>query len=281
LGEVRAESVTLHYEEWPGEGPAVLGIPGLTANRFTFEPLARALPGRHVVALDLRGRGLSDKPPGAESYGLLQHAEDVSAAIEALGLGPVVLAGHSMGAYVGVLLAVRHPEQVRALALVEGGYPDPEWTDESLRELISAALTRLRMTFPSVEAYFDYWRGMPFLGEWSPELERYFTADLVERAPGEWVSRTVPEAAERDLTDIQHDFDGAELLPRAPQPAVLINAPVGLADPARPLYPRHVFEEAVKLLPSGRLVVVEGTNHYTVLLTEAGASVVAQEILRL
>ncbi|MBI2528971.1 MAG: alpha/beta hydrolase [Candidatus Rokubacteria bacterium] len=73
---------------------------------------------RRVVALDFRGHGASAHatPP---AYGFEEHARDVEGVLSALGLGPGVLVGHSMGAYVGAVVAARRPDLVGALVIAD------------------------------------------------------------------------------------------------------------------------------------------------------------------
>ena len=56
---------------------------------------------------------------------MARHVEDVLAALDRTGAGRVVLAGHSMGGFVALAFAARHPERVSALVLVDGGLPLP------------------------------------------------------------------------------------------------------------------------------------------------------------
>ena len=70
-----------------------------------------------VIALDLRGHGMSDKPPG--SYDMPQIQADFSAALDVLGVNePFVLVGHSFGGAVAVEFTLSHPERVERLALM-------------------------------------------------------------------------------------------------------------------------------------------------------------------
>ena len=99
----------------------VLAIHGVTANHRCWSLLAALLPGVRIVAPDLRGRGRSSELPGP--WGRAVHADDVAALIRAVGSDPVVVVGHSMGAFVAVALAERHPELVERVWLVDGGLP--------------------------------------------------------------------------------------------------------------------------------------------------------------
>ena len=87
---------------------------GLAARWQAFGPLLPALSQDwRIVAPDFRGHGGSDHAPG--TYRIAQLVDDVAAVLDALGTGPVVVYGHSLGGWVGLTLAARDPERVRAL----------------------------------------------------------------------------------------------------------------------------------------------------------------------
>ena len=151
-----------------GNGPrTVLAAHGITATGISWRAVAEQMgDGWSLFAPDLRGRGGSADLPGP--WGLANHAEDVLAVVDALGLELDVLAGQSMGAYVAVLAAARRPSVAPRVLLVDGGLPlpvplegiDP---DEVLATTLGPALERLQMTFPDLDAYFDFWREHPAL----------------------------------------------------------------------------------------------------------------------
>jgi pimeloyl-ACP methyl ester carboxylesterase len=112
----------LSYQEaGPPDGPVVLLLHGLLSESTTWqptiEPLARL--GLHVIALDLVGHGESDKPPLA--YYLDDFAASVSALLTHLELGPVTLAGHSLGGAIAMEFAHTYPDQIARLVLVASG----------------------------------------------------------------------------------------------------------------------------------------------------------------
>lgn len=274
-----APGVRLHYVDWPGAEPAFLCLHGLTGNGRIWDALAERLsPGRRVIAVDLRGRGQSDKP-AAGGYGLRTHATDMAALVRALGLGPVVLVGHSMGAFIAALLAAEEPELVDRLVLIDGGGIGGDMSEESIRAQIKNSLDRLRAVFPSFEAYLGYWRQVPFVQPWSAHFERFLAADVIEQPDGSVVCRAAPVAIEEDITKNVHEYDMMQVLPAVKAPAVVLWAPVGLLDPEQPLLPRAVVEQVAELLPNGQLVGVAGANHYTILLTPACLNQVQAAIL--
>src|SRR5262249_56946951 len=108
--------IALNNEE-EGPGPDLVLIPGVGAGVAVWyaqlKGLSRVL---RVTAVDLRGHGLAEKPPGP--YSLSLFAADVAALMHRLELGPAVVVGSSMAALIAVELAATHPERVAALALV-------------------------------------------------------------------------------------------------------------------------------------------------------------------
>ena len=102
--------------------PAVLLIHGLNQTAWAWAPVARRLCRvRRVVALDLRGHGLSDAPThGYEPEAL---AGDAIAVAEAVA-DAVIIAGHGFGAIVAAWTAARLGERCERLVLVDGGWED-------------------------------------------------------------------------------------------------------------------------------------------------------------
>jgi pimeloyl-ACP methyl ester carboxylesterase len=125
---LRRGEVELSCLDYGGDGPPVLLLHGLAGHAGEWLETARRLTERHrVLALDLRGHGLSTTRPADISPEA--HAADVAAAIEAFAVAPVALVGQSLGANLALLTAALHPQLVRALVVAEG-YPgaDPQGT---------------------------------------------------------------------------------------------------------------------------------------------------------
>src|ERR687889_2087810 len=117
-----------------GGGPdPLVCLHGITAQHRAFNAAARHLgPTRGLVGVDLRCRGDSDKPESG--YGLATHASDVVRVLDHLGLEDAILLGHSMGAFVALKTALTYPDRVRALALLDGGWPRVESSPEEMTE---------------------------------------------------------------------------------------------------------------------------------------------------
>ena len=113
-----------------------------------------------------------------------------------------MLTGHSLGAYLALLIFDRAPDVFDGLLLVDGGLPLPVPDGADLDALLDAslgpALARLRESYPSVDAYFDFWRAHPALKDaWNGYLEEYLRYDLTG-VDGVLRSRVSEEAARAD-----------------------------------------------------------------------------------
>lgn len=278
---VEVDGGALAVHDWPGRGEdAVVAVHGITANHAAFHALADALPDLRLIAPDLRGRGASRALPGA--YTLDQHADDVVAVVEAASSAPVTLVGHSMGAFVAVLAAARRPDLIRSLVLVDGGLPFPPGSgseEERVQATLGPALARLDMTFPDRPAYHDFWRSHPaFAGCWSEEIAAYADADLVGEGPRLRPGAN-PEAigvSAREL--LGHAGHAAAVRSLAEQPVTFIRAPRGLLDQPEALYSPDVVDTWRHELPGWRIVEAGDANHYTVVMTPAGAALVARVV---
>ncbi|MER5636414.1 alpha/beta hydrolase [Kitasatospora sp. NPDC002227] len=270
---------------WPAtvaDAPTVIALHGITANALAWGEPARQLAGRAtLIAPDLRGRGASRAVSGP--YGLARHADDVAALAAALGLGRFSLAGHSMGAWVAALTAVRHPALVERLILVDGAvtFPLPLGADEGevLAAVLGPALARLSMTFADRAEYRAFWRKHPALAEeWSDTTDAYTQRDLVGAEP-ELRSSCVLAAVQEDGGQVLLDPEAASAVHRLPCRAELLWAERGLLDEPQGLYDAQRLELAA--LDPERITVtaVPGTNHYTVLVGPRGAALIAERLL--
>jgi epoxide hydrolase 4 len=119
IGDVR-----LHYVE-AGEGPLVLLLHGFPQFWYQWRHQIPALveAGFRVVAPDMRGYNLSDKLPGVRAYRVELLARDVERLILACGERTATVVGHDWGAIVAWIAAMRHPERVQRLAILNVPHP--------------------------------------------------------------------------------------------------------------------------------------------------------------
>ena len=291
---VTDDGVTLFGLSWPADhagAPLVLGLHGITANRLAFLPLIEELDGEvEFVAYDARGRGRSDKPSDPASYGHARHAADAVAVLAALGRRADVVMGQSMGAWDGLLLAVRQPDSVGALVLGDGGYfSDLEDGVEPAAFVDSVMgpgwLARMQAVAPSRELLFATLKTIaPFRDSWSPHLEAMFDAGLATLPDGSVHNVCSPVGAEVDALDYFEPPDDPYVrrdLGHISCPVHLVRAPRGFdisPDTAAPLMPERAVEELRAVMPQLVVETVPDTNHYTVNFGQAGVVALAEAI---
>ncbi|MGN7797545.1 alpha/beta fold hydrolase [Leifsonia sp. 22587] len=252
-------------------GAPLLAVHGITANHVAWMLAAAALPDRRIIAPDLRGRGRSAGLPGP--FTLNDHADDLTRVLDALEIERTTVAGHSMGAFVAVRLAQRHPDRVERLVLIDGGLPIPLPEGVPPEDLpavvLGPALERLRMRFPSAQAYEDFWRAHPAIGPWwNAAIADYVAYDLVGEEP-ELRSSVDPAAVSVNALELDGSAGYADALAGLRLPIDFVRAPRGLLD-GPPLYETSVVEEWGRRLPDLRAHEAHDVNHYTILMTEGG-----------
>jgi lipase len=274
----------LHVGIWEPAGEPVadlVAIHGVTSSHRAFSTIARALPEYRIVAPDLRGRGRSNDLPGP--YGMARHADDVAAALDHLGIERALPVGHSMGAFVSVVLAHRHPRFVDRLVLVDGGVPldlpAGVASDEAISAILGPAAERLAMTFPTRESYRDLWRAHPaFPQPWSDDIAAYIDYDLVGEAP-EFRPATRFEALEQDTIDLGEP-DGALMaaIDALDVPALFLQAERGMLDQPTGLFRDEYLAAWVARVPRLESRKVPGINHYTIVFDAPGVDAVVRAV---
>jgi len=282
-GRVSGDGVELAFGFWPGRGAPVVAIHGLTASFVSYMGVAERLAGRRpLFAMDLRGRGDSDKPPG--TYGMAQHGHDVAVAMQTLGMAKSVIVGHSMGAFVATALATHNPELVSGIIMIDGGYvPDlPVGVDASqmLDATLALRIAQLSQTYESRQAYLDFWRSQPNfpVEEWSPWAEAFLDYEVAG-------DTTVKPKASADAVkvDIAEAFKRDEITDRLKSlkvPVLLLRAEKGLEPAQPPIYPEALMDRFRECVPHLKDEVIAGTTHFTITLGERGASRVADLIVQ-
>jgi pimeloyl-ACP methyl ester carboxylesterase len=217
----------IHFLDWGGAAPpGVLLIHGLSNTAWSWAPVARRLrAGGHVIAMDLRGHGLSDAP--TSGYDAAGFAADVVAAAEGAGLlapsgDRVVLAGHGFGAIVASWAAVELGDRCAGLVLVDGGWESIETAsgmevDEFLRTIDEPPeVMRSMVAFLADRAAFDP-------SSWDPDQERAARATVVETHAGRVVPATRPHAVQASVRAM-FAYDPTATLARVRAPIVALIA---------------------------------------------------------
>ncbi len=258
--------ISLHYVTW-GEFTqperAVLLVHGLTASSQSWASFAPRLAeaGCYAIAPDLRGRGLSDKPP--HGYGIPYHVNDLLALCDALSLPTVHYIGHSLGALIGLFFAGVHPRRVGRLVLVDAGGRVPA----DAAQTIGASLSRLGQVYPSLDAYLESRRQSP-IHAWNPFWEAYYRYDAQVQPDGTVTSRVQKAAIDEELI-VNATVNADVLLPRIRANTLITRATLGTIAPDQGfILPADEAQRVQSIIANCRLIEIPDTNHYTIALSE-------------
>jgi len=137
-------SIRLYYEE-RGAGDPILCIHGSLSSAMTWaEPADELAQLGRVITYDRRGCSRSERPQPYLTTTVSEHADDAAALQEDLSATPAIVVGRSSGGEVATDLALRYPEHVRALVLLEGATANlspgaRKWIAELTARVISTA----------------------------------------------------------------------------------------------------------------------------------------------
>jgi pimeloyl-ACP methyl ester carboxylesterase len=235
--------------------PLVLLVPGWGCSTYVFRenlvPLARA--GYHVVAVDLKGHGLSDKPTAAGEYRLEPMRLHLTQILEALGASAIVC-GLSMGAALSAHVADSSPDRVRGLVMVSPvGF-------SGVRGLTAVRVATASAITPLLPRIADRKVIELLLNLVNGKLRQITPRDVDEF----WAPTQFPEFT-LAMRHLLHKFTWRAPFPALTVPALLIS---GTRD-------RFVSREALAsccmTLPGMRHIEVEGAGH--VVYDEAAATV--------
>ena len=262
MTKAKGDGVKIQLAIWEGNGKQILCIHGITANCRFWDCLASALvPHHRVIAMDLRGRGLSDKPP--TGYSIEHHCKDILALMKDQGLERPVLMGHSLGAFISLVFAAQSPQRVDRLILVDGGGKLSETQMAKVFAGIKPSLDRLGQIFPSLETYLSQMKQAPYLQPWNSYMEAYFRYEI-EEVEGGVRCRVHPKHIEEEARNLGK-VDSREFYKKVKAPTLILRATKGMFAEDDLLLPEDVVDRMVHEIANAKRVDVEGTNHYSIL----------------
>jgi pimeloyl-ACP methyl ester carboxylesterase len=260
--KAKGDGVKIQLAVWEGKGKRILCVHGLTANCRSWDLLASSLAPRHkVIAMDLRGRGFSDSPPSG--YSVENHCRDIVALMDDQGLERPVLMGHSLGAFISLFFAAKHPHRVERLILVDGGGKLPEAQMTKVFAGIKPSLDRLGKVFPDFESYLSPLKQTSFLQPWNSFFETYYRYE-VEDVEGGVRSRIHPKHIEEEAGNLKK-MDSSQFYKKVMTPTLILRATKGMLAEDDLVLPADVAEGMVREMSNAKKVDVEGTNHYSIL----------------
>lgn len=260
--------------EWESSGPPLHFAHANGFNAGTYRRLLAPLAeGFHVFACDQRGHGFSTLPatPGLAS-GWTIFRDDLVALLDRLDTGPVILAGHSMGATASLLAAAAAPDRVRALVLFEPVLvaPSPHAGSNPGPDLASRALKR-RRDFSSFEEALVAFRGRGIFKSWAEGmLEDYLRGGLVSAPDGTVTLACAPEWEAACFRETP--LHVARIATQVRCPIAIVHGEIASTSLAGEI------ATVVSARPATRVVSIEGTSHF---LPMERPDIVREEILRM
>lgn len=240
------EGVRVRYVD-QGEGPAVVLIHGFASSLETWSAVMPALVdhGHRAIALDLRGFGWTDRPPG--DYSSEAQARLVLGLLDQLGVERAAFVGHSYGAGVTLRLALIAPERVTRIALYDAWAYDGQLP----------AFFHLARADAVGEAMFATWYGERAEDRMALAFhdQRFVTMDLIDAVEAS-LQRPGTYAAALAAVRAMHYEEVEDRYRTISHDALLL---WGREDRVTPL---EIGERLARELPGARLVVYPGCGHF-------------------
>ena len=248
MGTFTFDGLAVNYLDEGTGAPAVVFVHGFPFQASLWEPQIPVVvaAGHRVVAVDLPGFGASAVPGDRSWYSIDGYADLVAALVSDLTLGPVVLAGLSMGGYVALAVARRHHEVLAGLVLADTRADPDSPEGRQARAEQQEILDRAGSVEPLVEGLLNR-----VLAEGS--LARADAAARLEPM----MRSTAPAGWGGALEAMKNRIDQTAVLGSITVPTLVV---VGEGDVIAPV---PVAEAMAKAIPGARLEVVPQSGHVT------------------
>ena len=268
MKKVNGDGVRINLAIWEGDGKNILCVHGITANCRCWDVLASALAPQHrVFAMDLRGRGQSEKP--ATGYALEHHMRDINCLLDDMGVDRAVIMGHSLGAFIALAFGAEYAHRVDRLILVDGGGDLSQEQLDNVFVGIKPALDRLGQVFPSEEAYLKKMSEAPYIQPWSSAIETYYRNEI-EPVEGRVRTNIQPAHIQEEAINIRK-VKCAPIYPKVKSKVLILRATNGLLSQDDILLPEDVIDKMIREIPDARRFDVIGMNHYGIIFQSHAA----------
>jgi len=240
---IRAKGIQLYYEAH-GVGEPLLLIAGFACDHSIWSLVEPSLALKYrVISFDNQGVGQSSAPDNP--YSIRQMTEDAVALLDEIRVGPVHVAGHSMGGQIALELALTYPDKVRSLLLLssaakcdERGKSLIETFGELPRLLEPQTIARLIMPWLYTNAFYS-----------TPGA-----VELLQKRLIEYSFPPTPHGMYRQSRAIS-DFDSSTRLGAIRCPTLIVSGNEDL------LFPPKFSEQLAQGIPTAERVVLEKTGH--------------------
>ena len=274
---VTLEDLEVHYLDWGGDGAPVLALHGLASSGHWYRRLAPYLCGDYrVIAPDQRGHGATTQAPSGYDWQTL--AEDAVRVLDHFQIDRAVVLGHSWGGHVSSNLAMRFPDRVSRLVMIDGGFqdgtllPNPTW--EAFRQRLAPRLvagTRAEY-LAQLEANLSFC--------WGDDLAEIALTMVYEGADGQMRDILRPENHAQVLATMWNEPPSV-VLPQVSAPTLVVAAGPR-PERANSSFTRQrevMVAAAERALPNGRVHWIPDTIHDIGYDKPAELAAVIQEFL--
>lgn len=239
-------NITLNMREG-GSGPLIIFMHGITANAAVWDPILRALQDSfHVIAIDQRGHGRSDKP--ASGYQAADYVRDVMQLVEVMNGAPALIVGHSLGARNAIVAGATKPDRIVGIV----GIDFTPFIEAEVFDALDARVKGGDRPFPSyadvVEYLADRYPLMP-----KDAVERRAQHGYVAR-DGSFHPLADPAAMAATVVGLRADLERAVVDVKPPM-LLIRGAKSKLVSP-------RAFERTLQLRADVQSLVVPGVDHY-------------------
>ena len=253
---VPLEEITMHCIDWPGEEPTIVAIHGSAEQAYGLTALGERLaPEVRFMAVDLRGHGFSDKPPGR--YGVEEHVEDLLQLIDALGLQRPILLGHSIGGAIATFAVEAGRDAFGGLILFDAVVGDRRFV-ESASFVVDAWGPWLDRRFATFDEYHDRWGAEPEDSAWKRWLERSDRMDLAPLPDGTLRRRGLREALAAEWASVAR-ANALDALSRVAVPVFVVYADA--AWDGAPYLDEATIDAQLAAARDSRIYVASGQDH--------------------
>lgn len=254
--DVRVGDLRLHYLDFGGDGPPLVFCHATGFHSWLWAPYATRLTEHfHVLALDQRGHGRSDKPP--TGYRWENFGRDLAGFLDRLGLEQVRAVGHSKGATaIAAAAAAGTGRLARAVMIDPVLVPGPPVSEPALDNPLSVGARRRRSAWASRAEMFERLRGKNPFEAWEEEFVHLYVDHGVADRPDGQVELLCPPEIEAQVYAFAAMSDGFGFLQKLAIPTLVVRGE------SSPTLPERAFAEAVSRLPMGSGRTVGGSGHF-------------------
>ena len=251
----------LQLYEWPGAEPAAFFVHATGFHARCWDQVVANLPGQRCIAVDMRGHGLSAKPP--PPYPWANFGEDVAGLLRALGLRDAIGVGHSKGGFAVTWAAAEVPGAFRALLLIDPvilaqeAYGMARGTGEHFA-------AKRRNAWASPEEMVTRFASRSPFDRWQPAVLRdYCRYGLVPDAAGDgYILACPPEIEAAAYASSAGSLAIYERIPKVGVPVRVLRAPQVDGGPAANMSGSPTWPGLAAAFPHGEDMLLPDFTHF-------------------